>query len=76
MITLYSPDITAGWVRCWSSQHVTIPAWTRSWSAPDCYPAPPEGVPAWHARSDGNGEQEPVKMVGTAQIGHTLRSPA
>ena len=27
-------------------------------------------------RSDGNGEQEPVTMGGTAQIGHTLRSPA
>jgi hypothetical protein len=33
-------------------------------------------LPPWAARSDGNGEQEPVKMGGTAQIGHTLRSPA
>ena len=38
MTTLYSPDITAGRVRCWSGQHVTIPAWTRSWSVPDCSP--------------------------------------
>jgi hypothetical protein len=30
----------------------------------------------WPARSDGNGKQEPVKMGGTARIGHTLRSPA
>ena len=29
----------------------------------------------WPARSDGNGEQEPVTMGRTAQIGHTLRSP-
>jgi hypothetical protein len=27
-----------GRVRCWSSQRVTIPAWTRSWSAPDRSP--------------------------------------
>lgn len=32
--------------------------------------------PAWPVRSDGNGKQEPVQVGGTAQIGHTLRSPA
>ena len=40
------------------------------------YPYDQKDSPTRPARSDGNGKQEPVKTEGTAQTGHTLRSPA
>ena len=40
------------------------------------YPYDQKEPLTWPARGDGNGKQEPVKMGGTAQIGHKLRSPA
>src|SRR5690242_7220959 len=58
------PDITAGRVRCWSSQHVTIPAWTRSWSAPDSLPARPAGVPSGLREATATGNRSRRRWEG------------
>jgi hypothetical protein len=40
------------------------------------YPYDQKASPRGLRAATANGKQEPAKMAGTAQIGHTLRSPA